>query len=42
MIARLDAVASAGPEDHASVTIRDFKLGLKAAWPLASEEDDEP
>ena len=40
MTARLDAIARTGPEDDASRVIRDFRLGLKASWPFASEEDD--
>jgi predicted KAP-like P-loop ATPase len=40
MIARLGAVAGAGPEVDAAGIIRAFNLGLKAEWPFASEEDD--
>jgi hypothetical protein len=40
MIMRLDAIASARPDDDARGIIRDFKQGLKTAWPFASEEDD--
>lgn len=41
MIARLDTIAGAGPGDDASGVIRDFKLGLRAAWPFASDKDNE-
>jgi hypothetical protein len=40
MIVRLDTIASAQPKDDACGIIRDFKQGLKTAWPFASEEDD--
>ena len=40
MIARLDAIASTRPEGDAPSVIRDFKLGLKALWPIASDEDN--
>jgi predicted KAP-like P-loop ATPase len=41
MITRLDAIAVAQPEGHAASVIRDFKLGLKATGPFASDDDDE-
>jgi len=42
MIAQLDAIASAGPEDNASDIIRNFKLGLNAEKHFGSREDEEP
>jgi hypothetical protein len=41
MIVRLDAIAEAGPQVQTLAIIRDFKLGLKPAYPFASEEHAE-
>ena len=41
MLARLDAIAAAGPGPDALRVIRDFKRGLKGAWPFSSGDDDD-
>lgn len=41
MIGRLDAVAATEPGPDALRVIRDFKRGLKGAWPFSADDDAE-